>query len=270
MPASPDRRLLCLAMADTRLFIWNDRFVYAAPKHQEDFSVRCTSTMLIALDHHPICLKFADGTVEASSAMVVAPRVARRLACDGKFVSLNFDPQSYENYLLLLLLKGHRTLEFCVPSGSPSILGLEALANGELDCGEAHKLSSIIASDLITTKHQAPVINLRILSVARRIKSELPAPLNVDSLANYVGLSPDWLGHLFAEQMGVSMKSYMVWAKMRKAATLLQSGSPLADIAAEVGFSDAAHLSRAYKRFFGLSPSSLADPVKVQLVCCET
>jgi AraC-like DNA-binding protein len=70
--------------------------------------------------------------------------------------------------------------------------------------------------------------------------------------------------------MGVSIKSYYVWAKMRKAATLLQSSKTLTEIAAEVGFSDAAHLSRAYKRFFGISPSFLTDPEKVRFCCCET
>lgn len=111
-------------------------------------------------------------------------------------------------------------------------------------------------------------IDLRVLHVAQRLKVELPLTLTVEALAEGVGLSPDRLTHLFSQQLGLPIRSYLLWAKMRRAAALLSSGQPLTDIAHAVGFADSAHLTRTFKGFFGLTPSFLADSRCVQVLVC--
>ena len=251
------------------LYVWNDRFCYGAPQHATKFSARYAATVLIAVDGAPMRLDFADGAQEQARAVMVAPHVSRQLHCEGSFVSFNYDPASFEYHQIAAHLRGRRTAPFIIEE--PDLRAqLATFSRGELDCGEARRLSVDLVGRIIKERTEAPRTDLRVISVAGRLKAELPHPPSVEALARSAGVSPDWLGHLFTEQMGVSMKSYLLWAKVRRASPLLQTGMTLTQIAAEVGFSDAAHLSRAFKRFFGLQPSFLADPAKVRTHYCET
>lgn len=75
--------------------------------------------------------------------------------------------------------------------------------------------------------------------------------------------------HLFREQTGMSIKRYLLWAKIRRAVQLMADGGPLTQIALSGGFTDAAHMSRTFQRYFGLSPSFLANTGSVAVVVDE-
>lgn len=252
-----------------QLMIWNDRFVYSAPRHEEASSVRYTATILIALSDARINLGFDDETVETASAILIAPHVSRSLKCGGPFVSINYDPLSYEHFWLVSHLRGRRSMPVSFDNVGLR-RRLDRLLAGDMDCSEAACLTADIAAAAVPERPEPHKVDVRILSVAHRIKAELPNAPDVEKLAAFAGISPDWLGHLFSEQMGVSLKSYLVWAKMRRAATLLHTGRAMADIATEAGFADAAHLTRSFKKFFGLQPSYLGDLSRVRTSCCET
>ncbi|MCH2558653.1 MAG: helix-turn-helix domain-containing protein [Alcanivorax sp.] len=53
---------------------------------------------------------------------------------------------------------------------------------------------------------------------------------------------------------------------MRRAVELIAQGVPLSMVAHDVGFSDAAHLTRTLKQFFGLTPSFLARGMEVRML----
>ena len=76
-------------------------------------------------------------------------------------------------------------------------------------------------------------------------------------LAIAVGLSPSRLRHLFRLQVGMSAQSYQVWLRLGEACALLAGGVSLSAAAVGAGFSDAAHLSRTFRRTFGLAPSQI-------------
>ena len=70
-------------------------------------------------------------------------------------------------------------------------------------------------------------------------------------------------------QTGMSIKRYLLWAKIRRAVQLMADGGPLTQIALSGGFTDAAHMSRTFQRYFGLSPSFLANAGSVAVVVDE-
>ncbi|HKA90274.1 MAG TPA: helix-turn-helix domain-containing protein [Haliangiales bacterium] len=49
-----------------------------------------------------------------------------------------------------------------------------------------------------------------------------------------------------------------MWLKLQRAATLLVGGGALAGAAAGAGFADASHMTRTFRRMFGLTPGALA------------
>lgn len=78
--------------------------------------------------------------------------------------------------------------------------------------------------------------------------------LTVPYLASQVYLSPSRLAHLFKEQTGVPLKSYLVLHKMYQAFSLLLHGSSITDAAITAGFDSPSHFAATTKAFMGTSP----------------
>ena len=80
---------------------------------------------------------------------------------------------------------------------------------------------------------------------------------SLDALAKAVGLSPGRLMHAFTESIGIPLRPYVQWLKVQRAAAAIVAGLPLAQAAHAAGFADAAHMSRTFRRMFGVPPSEL-------------
>lgn len=85
------------------------------------------------------------------------------------------------------------------------------------------------------------------------------SPHAAATLAARVHLSPDRLMHLFAEHTGTSLRSYALWAKLRRVLREALSGANLTTAAHAAGFADSAHLSHSFKAMFGLPPRFLFE-----------
>ncbi len=79
--------------------------------------------------------------------------------------------------------------------------------------------------------------------------------LTIPSLAQHVFLSESRLSHLFKEEVGIPISSYLVHEKMREAFRLVFEGETLTDAAMEAGFSSSSHFSRCVREKLGMSPS---------------
>ena len=77
------------------------------------------------------------------------------------------------------------------------------------------------------------------------------------------------LAHLFTDEVGISIRQYLLWIKMRYAAELFVRNKTLSEVAHEIGFSDSSHLSRTFTRYFALTPSYLANNKLVELQICD-
>jgi AraC family transcriptional regulator len=89
------------------------------------------------------------------------------------------------------------------------------------------------------------------------IDSNFGAPLTLDELALEVGRHPVHLSRAFRRAYGQTIGECIRKARVRNAAhLLLSSRRPISEIATECGFCDQAHLSRAFKRIFGLTPAA--------------
>ena len=75
--------------------------------------------------------------------------------------------------------------------------------------------------------------------------------------AQRVFLSPERLRHLFVEHTGLPHKSWVVWRRMTCALREYSQGRSLTEAAHAAGFSDSAHLSRVFRRNFGLPATTL-------------
>ena len=88
-----------------------------------------------------------------------------------------------------------------------------------------------------------------------------------EEVAAAVGYSLSHLQQLFRRQLGVSMRSYRSWSRLRRTAGLMATAPTLADAAVEAGFYDAAHFTRTFTATFGVLPSDVfAEDLHVHLV----
>jgi AraC-like DNA-binding protein len=80
-------------------------------------------------------------------------------------------------------------------------------------------------------------------------------------VAAHVHVSTSRLTHLFTDQVGIPLRRYVLWLRLRIAITRVQAGDDLTDAAHAAGFADSAHLTRTCRDMFGLPPSLLSRHV---------
>lgn len=95
----------------------------------------------------------------------------------------------------------------------------------------------------------------RISRVLLLMEQNLASSLSVERLAAKVDLSTRQLERLFKSLTGQSPHEAYLNLRLKHARWMLKTGQSLAAIAAETGFADASHLSKAFKTAFGLNPS---------------
>ena len=117
-----------------------------------------------------------------------------------------------------------------------------------------HRLVALLVPNTDT----APPIDPRVRQVLSLLDDGERGAVRLPDLAAEVALSPDRLRHLFSAQLGISIRSYRSWARIRRAVTLLTRSGSLTEVAHEAGFADAAHLSNAFRDMFGTTLSELA------------
>ncbi|GGS53799.1 transcriptional regulator [Planobispora rosea] len=95
----------------------------------------------------------------------------------------------------------------------------------------------------------------RAVGLAREILHErLADPPALEDLARAVQARPFTLLRAFKAATGLPPHAYLNTLRVRRARALLDSGTPAAQVAAEVGFVDQAHLNRHFKRIVGVPP----------------
>lgn len=81
--------------------------------------------------------------------------------------------------------------------------------------------------------------------------------IRIDEVAGYIGLDRSYLGALFKENMGCSLKQYLTKFRIDKACILmLEPGLSIGDIARSVGYEDPLLFSKVFKSVKGQSPTT--------------
>jgi AraC family transcriptional regulator len=97
----------------------------------------------------------------------------------------------------------------------------------------------------------------RVRKMSAWAAARLDKPLSLVDAAAHVGLSSGRARHLFVEGTGLPFRTYLLWLRLTKAIELFSAGTSLTEAAHGAGFSDSSHLSRTFRRMFGIAPDSL-------------
>jgi AraC family transcriptional regulator len=90
------------------------------------------------------------------------------------------------------------------------------------------------------------------------IQAHLDQSLSLAQIAEQVNLSAFHLTRLFKQTTGQALHQYVIAQRLERARQLIAQGKlPLKAVASQVGFADQSHLTRHFRRAFGITPRAL-------------
>jgi AraC-like DNA-binding protein len=125
--------------------------------------------------------------------------------------------------------------------------------------------ASLLATATIVEAEQlrgglAPAVPRR---VCEYIDSHLDEDLRLETLASTAMLSMSHFARAFRDRVGVPPHRYVLQRRIDRAREMLAgTESPLAEIAAAMGFADQSHFARHFHRTVGIAPSEFRRTVR--------
>jgi AraC-like DNA-binding protein len=121
-----------------------------------------------------------------------------------------------------------------------------------LDLGEA-----LAAADTALAPRRSSARHWRAVARARDcLEANLAKGVGSSELEALTGLSRYDLARQFRACLGTSPYRYLVMRRLDRARVLIRRGKSLADVALASGFADQSHLTRHFKKAYGVSPGA--------------
>ncbi|MGD8426022.1 MAG: AraC family transcriptional regulator, partial [Balneolaceae bacterium] len=143
---------------------------------------------------------------------------------------------------------------------------LISFCNTPLDCGQAKKIRDMIVGG-VQEKSEG---DERILETIFWIKEHLvEQTITAEDLAGKVYLSKSRFMHLFSDQVGIPVRKYILWQRLKHALVMLSDGSNITESAHGAGFTDSPHMNRTFNAMFGITPSKIFKNSRfIQVFAC--
>lgn len=215
--------------------------------------------------HHAFQLTFSLGgtfglhmkdCVLPGPAALVAPDTPHAFEASGLVALLFVEPESHAGRALTKLAAARPAM----PIGAEQTRQARSLIDEALrsaDRRAALRETGMEICRRIAGHVQTVDLDRRVRLMIRWAHDNLDRAPAINEAAGHVGLSPSRASHLFVEQTGLPFRAYVLWLRLVRAVDAHAKGLSLTEAAHEAGFADSAHLSRAFRRMFGLPAASL-------------
>lgn len=260
MPADDALNLRETAWAG-HLFLDSGQMLYAGPVGPTDAHAHHAFQVVLALEGQ-VTLSGSDAhSVVACTVAIIPPDTEHRVVvgCPSALM-LYVDPDGIEGRRLRGLEIGRDAPATWQLAGN-AMRQYGSLASPR-DWTTAQQRRTLMLEALIGPGRRPQACHPALVRAVRELPRRLDHSLRLGTLARELGISESRLGHLFGEELGLPFRTYVAWLRVRAAAGAVQAGSTLAAAAYSAGFADAAHLTRTFRRMFGIVPSHLTGVVR--------
>ena len=98
------------------------------------------------------------------------------------------------------------------------------------------------------------------------IQENLDKPVNLDGIARASHFSPYHFHRIFHGMVGETVNDYVIRKKLEKVASMLvcEAALTITSVADKCGYSSGANFSKAFKQYFGVSPSQVRNPANTK------
>lgn len=251
-------------LAQAKILVWQGASLWivdATPIDQRgtkrtDFHAHHAVQVTLALDGH--FRLDTEGAHVSGEAAAVAADVEHAFSPEGLMALVFVEPESRLGRAVTRRLFDGTELATIAPELLGNLRERIAAAYRSAARNDAslvslgRELVATLAGDAIAIEPDA-----RIRKLIAWAAEEIDAPVGLSDAVAVSGLSPSRLRHLFVEQTGLAFKTYLLWLRLSRAVECIAAGATLTQAAHEAGFADSAHLSRTFRRMFGIAAASL-------------
>lgn len=218
--------------------------------HQQAAALVCVGL------ERPFLLSRENETVSCRAALI-GPQILHEIKTSGaRCAFLFFDPDNPDYEYLVRSNPGKEGGGIITPLAEEARL-IEIFAAIAACQDEASLSISLEKLDLSRTEKNPQPFDERIGAVVRRLASESGENVPIEELASLAGLSPSRLAHLFKEQVGIPIRMFRTWFRLKNAVLFAKEGMTLTDAALRAGFYDSAHFANTFRETFGIAPSAI-------------
>jgi AraC-like DNA-binding protein len=232
--------------------LWPPLLATRGPGSQSARHIHHAMHLILALDGE---LKVeVNGKWKRAAGVLTASDVAHALDATGRQVLLVFlDPESASGAALQSTFAPPVRLLTGAERDGLRIDPLEVMLSGGV--AWAQRAVTLLGGPALPAVRR---VHPKVRKLLRHLQTIGPeAEVSLEALAQQVGLSPGRLMHAFTESIGIALRPYLAWRKLQRAAVAIASGESLGAAAQVAGFADSAHMTRTFRKMFGVTPSAL-------------
>ena len=241
-------------LARRHVYFWERRTLYATTSNVTGWHRHFGASIAVST-RDTFRLETRERGGRYAAALVPPNLEHRALVPDARMVVLIVDPDSPD---FRPLLRGLRPSSIRAIEGSVFAASREALdriVDGRAAPAEVEACAASMVS--LLARQEAVVLDPRVATVLERIRASFPDVPPLATLAADVGLSPNRLMTVFKKSLGLPIRRYLLWLRLRGCVRWLVDGANLTDTAHAAGFADSAHFSRVFRENFGMRPSEV-------------
>jgi len=223
--------------------IFEDHATFISPAIHTDQHKHHALEIIVSVDG-AIHIEDAFGNALASQAVLVWPDQLHQTTTTGEAAFIFIEPESELAKAMLTTFKPAQSVQSI--EGRMSEADRKVFTSGSIPKALSKAINSV------------NLIDDRIQRVTDFIRSHITThEFNLEMLAGIACLSTSRFTHLFKDRVGIPIRPFILWCRMRVAITSVLAGMTLTQAAHEAGFSDTAHLSRTFTDMFGVNPSAV-------------
>lgn len=193
---------------------------------------------------------------ELEAHCIVIGSNVRHAISSGRFAMFWIEPQSDAGRRLVETYCRQRPVARVDPRDLDALARrAAAILDDPRSCDVAWSFSMDVLTSLAGELPRGRVVHPAIRKAVRLIEAQPHAKLSAKEIATEVELSTSRLMHLFRETMGVPLRRFSMWQRLRRAVVILARGGSAGEAAHDAGFTDTAHLNRVLKMMLGARPS---------------
>lgn len=250
-----------------QLFLWPGRALYIGTSADTEAHAHHALQICIGVEEECRLRSTPRSPWRRHAGVVIGADVGHLLDRGQHLALFYIDPESDEGLRLASAMRGSDFL----PIEAARLEGVRRrlpLSMAQMSAADAGTVLDEIVEGLVA----APRVRRhdpRIVGALERLRRDSCARRALAEVASEVSLSPSRFAHLFRADTGLPLRRYLLWLRLVEAVREIARGGSVTEAAHAAGFADSAHLTRTFRRMFGVAPSAIARGSRFQEIASK-